>query len=517
MCYAPGPREFAGNTRALQLLTRAFRWLDDPRVEWIRKFMLCDDPAADLAVLTSPVQGAHGCTFSVCASSGTIDGNEFAYIVHHNYLLIPSFSVGEYSVGSASLHQVYFSPAGSGNSEPSAENAESLYDESTTGRFCLNNKTGELLLMLSPLASDADTLLDLLRAVVHRRVEVSVDVADAEKLRTRVRLEWWIQGPYSAENSNPEVVRESLWALCDLEMLLRGRYRDCYYLCEFSKQFKRTACGDCAKQQLEKKPDSDLLQHTTSSCSCACIYLCPEYPLDFSKLRSNIRVMSGSFSAAVEVVIRFPNNGTLVSFEMMQAMTMMVEANKHVAETLKERAASNALVLAKVPRLAHIGALQQLLKQHQHALFDAIASGTIDYGLMGELFSGASPWPASQNQETPAHGSESDATADFHSASMELSVVMPDSVHDYVSQRVNSPEEEREARMELRRQKNRAAAARSNARRKEEREYFQRSLKTAKDKLLKLRARETFLLRENARLRCAAREQGLLQYFAIRK
>jgi hypothetical protein len=122
------------------------------------------------------------------------------------------------------------------------------------------------------------------------------------------------------------------------------------------------------------------------------------------------------------------------------------------------------------------------------------------------------PWPVDDDIKQSISDLFSPLLSDFSEGAVDKSVTELSAVSPPASSQATSSndernlEQERTARMELRRQKNRAAAARSNARRKERNESLRRNLAYVRERVQVLRGTEKVLLEDNISLKLQLRK-----------
>lgn len=517
-------------------LSRALRVLDSPDTEWIRQFMLVSDYAADLSILLSPAQLGSSCTFKDYGCGSSLGSIKFDYGGETRYLLVPAFSVGDYTVGIA-VYGAFNCQAEMGDSDDKAVIPSKISIDYDYGKFCLTNSTGELLLLTSVLPTEADNSLETLAVMLSMQCRRQITVSPAMQMRSRTKVLWWAPDELSSDRPFPWKGRQQLIALCDTQMLLAGNYSQSLAMSVCTESMERTACAACCdKVVLSRMIDGEGTLRE-NACSCYRPLIRPSYPLDFGKLTPNLTSTGGNFAGLSVITIGLPGVDQKVVIPAMSSLSLVFSATKFIGEELRNVAIHGVMQVARIPQDAWMcSALtacsvqnnlieltsssdvpvfqtenDTVMQSDSANLYSNHCSNTESHGdcadldlldqvslldLSTDYFPSASPLALTSN------GNDSVCEGALHLSSSRGTAIAiaPGHGEDYNAVRAAAVDTETQAKKDLRKMKNRAAAARSNAKRKEYNDSLKRNLREAKEHVTALQDRYATLQDERLEL-----------------
>jgi hypothetical protein len=455
-------------SRVVQGLSRASRPLS---IDWVRRFVLQHgDLACDLSFLTS----------KDAVSSATVLTGVFHTTAHNhggialaeqsltaNCLLVPCITVGEDTVGLVVQREGRTSDFDGTELETSPADAEldALYDlmvppgsnstvseyEHSVGRFYFSNATGELLMLSHLLPDEGDLTMTALTLLSLKSGEAAaLQGARSAATKSRTRVSWW-----------SPVNNEKLTAVVDTALFEAGMNAQAILVANHSRCAARLACAECSARDLMRTAGNNGLVQL-SVCDCQRPLFIPEASRDFKRVFANVRASQcGLWAGPADEVSRLLGRpGPLVIARQNLSMSLEFDGDAALGIKLRDLAIAQCVSQVCVPRL--------------------VANAIFDDGIESGILASAS------------FVEPSAAASSVHSETQEgaLRVLATDDDAD-----------DREARSEARRQRNRVAAARSNAKRKARNDGLKQAISAARSRVSLLLGIERNLRIQNAELR----------------
>lgn len=469
-------------------INSAFEILRRPGNDWLSDFVLpsTEDPAGDVSMLSNPLPLSSALLASMEGEWMPGISPEKKFV---DFVLIPAWNVGPLTIGMSLCHATDSICA-----ETGAPNLQVF----SLGRFVYDARTAETLIISKPL-SDAGIMAE-------------EGAAGLPHYRTGTVI-------VHKRHATPKR-QEHFFASCDDEMFWNGNIADSILYSE-SFSSEKAVCAVCGKTN-------------NQFCTCVMLLPTPKSALDFSGFRKNIATHATMSPGRLVLSFRDKLASQFTTTVQHSMGSLLGDMSIGMAMLLRLVAIQNRMKRINPTRLAMpAGADVNLLSDGNEVASmpleacaatsssddDTLASMENTAGVGNPTFQTALNTFASlqlaRNNETihslsssvtTTAGTRQDAAVSIESVAMLSRGMSPDS--DENGLETNNPnfapssEVDEKLRRRLERQrKNRLAAARSNARRKLEREARREDLERLKNSVQVLRAREADLIRENAVLK----------------
>lgn len=345
----------AGNA----LATACRPLFDDPAQSWCRDFMLGADASSDIAMLTDTRPLAHATVISVVMAgveeSGILRGAADGAIAIDFYL-VPTISVGVHSVGMAI--QRY---------------SRGCNVEFGTGRYVVNNQTGELLILWTESlhkdhvrrqSSSAEMFAAIATLVNGRSPRIpslrspdddeddeydpsgsaaaSASARGGRGDRRTLRVQWIAPRRDSAHKYPRGTLcheLEDLSALCDTKLFTAGRYEESILVSHRTSHYNRHACEACMDANATPAGSVDELSELfESACSCSAPLRTPAPDgLDWGAQVSNVEAHAGLYRGRTDVNFCLPGaTPSCVSFVKLTSTQLRVSKEYIVADNIRQ-------------------------------------------------------------------------------------------------------------------------------------------------------------------------------------
>lgn len=520
--------------------------LDDPATGWLRRFLLESTGAAeDMAILANSRPAANAVVLSVALSSveesGALSGAADHAASAHFYCVPVAASTG-HSVGLAA--QRLLAPDGS--------------IEFGVGRYVVCNDTGAMLVLwLETLNHDGsghgerstrDTSAAMFSAVAllvngeRPRLPPALRDEDGECPRHRIRLQYI--GPRSGSDERGALGSqlEDLYAVCDAAAFYAGRYAESLYVVTHTRRYERVFDdengGAATPMAMSLHIPSSLTDYDSQvanvvahvgrfrgrmECNIGVPGAVPRSVRLFKNVTAEVRVSGNPLvgvtmrqivlqcrmekdsnvrrlqvcSAGSHLVAQGPAAASIQAQAAAPSQEVAATPSQEVAAAPSHEVSVAPIILGAAPDLAVPAAPSQIEATPQsQAVMAASSPGQAAVPNQGQA--------AGPNQGQAAAKSQAQAAARIracvnNAAGERLVAIAPrPGVSPPSSSYVDSAREEK---TRLRKEKNKVAAARSNARRKREVEELKDDLAAMVKRVEQLRAYEMELRRENRDLR----------------
>jgi hypothetical protein len=482
------------------------------QTDWVREFMLSrDDAAADVAILTSPAAAAPSVISAALHSSG--DGMPDCNDVL-THMFIPCATVADDTVGLVV------------SSEPQVEGTDT---STCIGRYHFANQTGSLLFLASTLPHEEDTTIALLSTL--RLIAGGPPIAPSDTLaaRPRTKVFYWpsVRGRVGPAVPLGAAVAEKLSCVVDDDLFCKGEYARSILVATHVAASTRRACGDCLAAELAGDgAGGDEGQRAALVCGCRDVLVPPAAPLDFEPAARNLRLaVGGSWVGASVSLTRIPAlGGKSPVCVARRSLSMSLQFDSVDSAALCARLQALAIdrvsAQAPVPRLilpAPPGPLENDAVEVDAFLVAEAGDPSVDE-LAGLVDVDVAQF-AVEAAGTPVTPPRDDATNRGASISASASVSVceggPQAVLVSCAGAAAAPSlpapapppPPTEAALrsrklaEARRERNRIAAARSNARRKLKNDTLKASLRESRRRAIELKIVEAGLRARNDELR----------------
>lgn len=473
--------------------------------DWVREFMLTTDVSSDVRLLASSTPRIFLSAGMYSRSDGLPDCNDV-----DTYVLTPVITVGHETVG------LVVANTGSG-----------LDAVSVIGRYHFCHSSGAFLVLARALPHENDTHVAMVSFMRQMTGGSEVDPSEAMARRRKTHVVAWpaVRGRVGSELPLGAAVAEKLTAVVDSDLFEAGNYWQCIYSGVHQAAAERQSCADCLARELETtlslaQPDVDgnldlvgpPASHSSSAqseppptrapCSCRDKLLPAESAVQPNLCDRNLRLsLGGSWvgsSTCVSCMPGLPGPPTLQSapFALTRAVSMSLQfvRDATVCAPLESLALTRAMALAFVPGV---------LPFTNGKMSSSVPLLTSDRQAACETPLALDPEFATAREEVsvcPNLASES-SVRDSSEDILALTAIPPAVFEAAIGDAPLSKRERSLALAEARRQRNRQAAARSNARRKERNDTLRNALREARTLVLALRAREMELRSANVALR----------------
>ena len=466
--------------------------------------MFTSDPVGDISILTAPVQTEHSIAARITVT-GTENTPKYAHIFDFSadfyFCSVPAFSVGGITVGFCTQ-------------EPASDASKSALSQLPMGsesvqcnRYVRDDDKG-VFLMLATNSKTGTTEID---CISHRSTRKRTRILarfDSESLRQNLKT--------SRGVLHPKDVSKALSYL--------------------SVAVERRRCPICGVED-------------TGECGCVLPFKRPSHPLDFRNERRNMSLHTGKYGGGSTVRL-FSNSTAFIVTELCTKSVIKGSVDRDVIQRLNRYAVQDRMSKLKVNPFAWMMPMMpsvqnaaymnhgQPMKMDWMSMSPILSDVNTD---MYEIF-GRTEWDSSSgySSEYGLYGSNSGNVNNTNSnnnmnnninnsgaimgliptsgcgtlAEMEL-----DGGHEGSGEGSNSDGKEedggrigvrfeelsaKEQKAELRKQRNRQAAAKSNLKRKVRNERLRKDLKEVHARATMLRATEKRLREENVRLRALA-------------
>lgn len=480
------------------------------RLKFVHDFVFTPDPSADISVLTSPTQSQHAVSALITISNVETTASYahvFDFACNLNYAATPAFSVGPITLGFSTQEPATDTTNASINSLVAGP------DRVLCNRYVRDDEKG-IFFLISDNHHTGVTEVDCCRLLNSRkRIRVCARFTTdsfKEKLQN-------MNG-----NITPEHFASSLSYL--------------------NVAYESRICVVCGGPP-------------TVNCGCQLPFVCPSHPLDFSVQKKNMAVHTGYFEGASTARL-FNNAKPFVLATLASKSAIMGTIDQDVIQRLSRYAVQIRMRQLSLSPLSssviqsHLllpGALLQTCHEEQPVSspienvspdvveFDAVtlegvaldtakrineypALPTISSGgllddislplvdeAVEEVLSSANGSTIDSNERTASLSSDASASVTPQSNNTQMNCIAN------MERPADAPKAptSRELKAELRKQRNREAAAKSNIKRKLRNEALRRDLKEIVEKATELRAVERRLREENVKLRLLASEKNI--------
>lgn len=417
---------------------------------WALDFLFNLDASADVGVLTSPSQLQHGTVVdineSIFETAGEYSGL-FNMDIFCRWLMVPCFTANDISA------------------EVIVQSEEKISNESfcrcrgntTTVRMLRSNTTGEMLFSIENPNADEISLTSF-------RIDTK---ASRKRIFIRGKRDVFLQAVLDPKGIDYRKMAQSL------------------QVSDVTREFGR--CAECAAAA------------PGLGCFCRVEFKRPKHPLDFATSRTNMECHAGRFSGSVN--FNLLEKG-VANTSAMLASTINVEAREELGLVelladmgIKNRMLAGAVVPRSVAKPSVDGDVGLSFVQPGTVTsvhFDSAIRSFDGFGAFGE------PFGSILGSSSSGRDVESSLTVP-DSGVLRIEPVPTRS--DVLVPTDDSVQEKEIADRELKRKmRNREAAARSNARRKQRNDARKANLAAIRKRKCELERRESELKQENARL-----------------
>jgi hypothetical protein len=507
----------AATARVADGLARAALPLE---TDWVRQFLLQrDDVAGDLSILTSPSAAASAAVLTGVfhTNAHMRGGRAFSeQSLTANCLLIPSLTLGDATVGLVVLKEGR-SCDESRTEEEDVELSELLdcvippgtaavaEHEYSIGRFWYNNRTGEMLWTSRLMPGECDYTVAALSFMARSSGGPDLPATSASWTRPTTRVLWWPPVRNAAGTAFPHRcdVSEKLTAVLDAELFERGEYERSILVANYVGSAVRTACARCSARELLRTAAMGASEVRLASCACRHEALvAATAALGFAHFRRNLQNSScGLWAGSAEEVSRLIGRpGPLVAAAQTLCISLEFDADADLCAKLLALAVGQCVLLASLPRQVVGGSRWNRICSGGLAADAGHGEGWPEGGLLDVDLSPVmgADWGGTEDDWTSVRLSVDSSRV---GAPLDSGRPVPAGESAFTDGGGSECAKRREAVAEARRERNRAAAARSNARRKAAHNALTDSLAAVKKRATELQGVEMHLRARNVELR----------------
>jgi hypothetical protein len=468
-----------------------------------------DDAASNLSVLTSgALSGAAQMNTRFQSLWATDAGGNDDCTTAAPFLLVPTATHGAETVGLAVFRER------SSSSAVADDRAAPCY--ASIGRYHFCGASGALLVLARPLPLEPDGAEQFLALV---RV-ANGGIWAAAAARPTVHVLWWppVRGRVGAAVPLGGAVGEKLACVVDAELFRQGRFGESILVASYAESAAREVCSACEDARLALCHVDATLGLPASvgswmgtACDCRDGLQPVTAPSDAVQVQHrNMRVShAGTWLASADVLTRVPGgNGRVCAVTQALRVTLDFSFDLCVVELLKNLAITRSMTTVCLPKQIMPSAVlsdeflledftcvvDNVLDASPGEVADAVADDCIVKSVEEE-------WFAEDYSTLPPPQLDASQVYTAMPVLPEPLVTVARGQAPVPVLKDEDAGAEKAQQLKDRKQRNREAAARSNARRKRHNEQLRAALRDARKRAVELQTAELELRTENVRLR----------------
>lgn len=494
------------------------------QADWIRNHLYkYDDVATNLSVLTSDaIAGATLMNTRFHAQWSSETGDSGDCITTAPFLLIPTETHGAETVGLVVLRERIESSTAS----PDDSSFWESFSTSSIGRYYFSSATGALLVFSSPLPLERDTTehyLAVVQMVTGRQAGYagSSSVVPQTAKRRKMQVLWWpsIRGRMGSTVPLGCAMGEKLFCVVDSELFEQCRFQASILVATYSENSARPLCTDCDARVL---PFGSMSHHGEIStiafnggpitCQCQEHLHTIMRPTDAAQvLMRNMRLaFTGTWLSDADALTRVPGgSGQVCAVKQALRFTLDFRPDFDITERLKSLAITRSMTSISLPKqimpTTYPAECETILLEDVGTVIDNVLRDTSAEAvaesddldcIVQSLEESWMPVEVCPSPEPFLDIDNSDTLLKANCVAVaptEHPIVTRPKKREFIATDL-------ERTME-RKQRNREAAARSNALRKHRNEQLTSNLRSARKRAVELRTIEMELRAENINLR----------------